>query len=117
MMPLNYPKSEGGDLPITRRCFRGSCHKCPGKWTQYPDQSGPCEHSCHKVEQPPEAMKTYNDVKPGDRIVRHGIEYTVHPRTVIIGPDIYMYARNNSDGQMYYWTTLVNGPIWIREQP
>jgi hypothetical protein len=43
------PKSLGGDLPISRRCHVGQHHLCKGWWTQYPDESGPCECECHKI--------------------------------------------------------------------
>lgn len=40
-------KSLGGDYPVTRRCAGQMHYACLGHWTQYPDQSGPCECDCH----------------------------------------------------------------------
>jgi hypothetical protein len=44
------PKGQGGDNPVSRRCYRGEHEACPGSWTQYPDGKGPCECDCHEVE-------------------------------------------------------------------
>lgn len=41
--PILRPRGDGGDLPISRRCFRGDHIQCTGEWTQYPDHSGLCE--------------------------------------------------------------------------
>jgi hypothetical protein len=41
--PRAESRSDGGDLPISRRCVRGDHIRCTGEWTQYPDYSGPCE--------------------------------------------------------------------------
>lgn len=41
------PKSLGGDLPISRRCFNNDHANCKGMWTQYPDNEGKCECECH----------------------------------------------------------------------
>lgn len=43
------PRSEGGDLPISRRCHNGLHGACRGLWTAtYPDEEqGPCECACH----------------------------------------------------------------------
>lgn len=43
------PRSLGGELPITRRCWRGEHKTCTKYWTAYPDQGGPCECDCHKL--------------------------------------------------------------------
>lgn len=37
------PRSMGGDLNISRRCYFGDHIACRGEWTAYPDMSGPCE--------------------------------------------------------------------------
>jgi hypothetical protein len=40
-------KSDGGDMPISRKCFGGMHDRCQGFWTQYPEDTGPCECECH----------------------------------------------------------------------
>jgi hypothetical protein len=46
-MTTYLPKSEGGDLEVTRRCFNGNHGTCAGTWTQYPEADGPCTCDCH----------------------------------------------------------------------
>jgi hypothetical protein len=46
-MTNELPRSMGGDLPVSRRCFDLNHGKCPGEWTQYPDLHGKCVCACH----------------------------------------------------------------------
>ena len=57
----------------------------------------------------------YADLKPGMKIKRYDIYYTIDSRTAIIGADMYVYARNHI-GELHFWTTLANNSVTVIEE-
>lgn len=103
------PRSMGGDLPLTRRCWRGQHAACPGAWTRYPDESGPCECGCHDV---------VSLSKPEPLPVDHAREGAVRlsPRSkVAVGTvDVVLNDSPANPGQASYplvWRPVMPDPL------